>query len=376
MLDKELREQLAAWARPLEQGSPPDVSVIRHRARKRAIRLAAGSAGVAVGALALIVLGGLTLGGQNARGSKPSLNVSAPATLAEVPFYVSIESQGNSAAVHLTVSGRVIGSIKPQRGTSFVGVAAAGDDRTFALAADTGPVIRFYGMHLDRGGHPGPLETLPVRPVQEQRGSCHAQLGGLALAPDGQTLAVSTLSDCASGIAGPSEIAIVSLPSGRLLNTFRPGNGYPESLSWTADGTLAYDWAGPQPGVWLIRSAPSSRPRLLVPGSAGLGRYSGAQHPMITPDGSAVIATLGRGRSLEVAEFSARTGQPVQVLVPAVANPAQYCGPLWTDRSGQHLLAACGDSAEASINNGRLTRLPPRWQLPSYLIPSGPQIAW
>jgi hypothetical protein len=97
---------------------------------------------------------------------------------------------------------------------------------------------------------------------------------------------------------------------------------------------------------------------------------------MITPDGSAAIATTGRGTSLEVTDFSARTGQGLRALLPAAADPAPYCGPLWTDRSGRHLLAACGNDAEASIDNGRLTRLPPRWHLPSYPVPEGPRIAW
>ncbi|MGH3403102.1 MAG: hypothetical protein ACRDRJ_11480 [Streptosporangiaceae bacterium] len=61
------------------------------------------------------------------------------------------------------------------------------------------------------------------------------------------------------------------------------------------------------------------------------------------------------------------------MLIPAAANPAQYCGPLWTDRSGRHLLAACGNDAEASIDNGQLTRLRSRWHLPSDPVPEGPR---
>ena len=59
-----------------------------------------------------------------------------------------------------------------------------------------------------------------------------------------------------------------------------------------------------------------------------------------------------------------------------MANAAQYCGPLWTDSSGQHLLAAWGDGAESSIDDGNLTRLPSHWQLPFYATPGAPQIAW
>ncbi len=378
MLDDQLREQLTAWARALERVVPPDVSAIRRRARRRAIRLAAGGAGVVAGAAALIVLAGLALAGHLGRGTTPVPGGSGLAALAQAPYYVTIDALGDSAAVHRTATGAVVGTIKPPRGTTLVSVAAAGDDRTFILVGETGSVIRFFRMHLGPQGRSGPLESTSVQPLPEHSGSCYVDLAGLALTPDGGTLAVSTLSNCPTGRAGPSKVEITSFPSGRVLNAFRPGNGYPLSLSWTASGALAYDWAGPQPGVWLVPSAAysGSRPHLLIPQSAGLGGYIGAQNPVITPDGSAVIATLGRDTSLEVARFSAQTGKVLRVLIPPVTNPAQYCGPLWTDPSGRHLLAACGDRTESSIDDGHLTHLPPHWQLPFYATPGGPQIAW
>jgi len=378
MLDDQLREQLTAWSRALEGVVPPDVLVIRRRARRRTIRLAAGGASVVAGSAALIVLASLALAGHLARGTTPLPGVSGLPALAQARYYVTIDIPGDSAAVHRTASGAVVGTIKPPRGTSLVSVAAAEDDRTFALAGETGAVIRFYSMYLGTQGRAGPLESTSIQALPERSGGCYVDLAGLALTPDGRTLAASTLSNCPTGRAGPSEIEIVSLPSGRVLNVFRPGNGYPLSLSWTASGALAYAWVGPQPGVWLIPSAahPGSLPHLLIPESAGIGGYNGAQNPVITPDGSAVIAALGGYTSLEVAEFSARTGKALRVLIPAVTNPTQYCGPLWTDPSGRHLLAACGDSTESSIDDGHLTHLPAHWQLPSYATPGGPQIAW
>ena len=89
-----------------------------------------------------------------------------------------------------------------------------------------------------------------------------------------------------------------------------------------------------------------------------------------------VIATIGRGTRLEVAEFSALTGKLLRVVVPPVSNPATYCGPLWTDAAARHVLAACGQRAQASIDNGRLTKLRPLWGLPGYPVPGPPLIAW
>jgi hypothetical protein len=134
-------------------------------------------------------------------------------------------------------------------------------------------------------------------------------------------------------------------------------------------------------GVWLIPGAAARghgtpQPRLLIPGVAGLGGFSGASNAMITPDGTVVIATIGRGTRLEVAEFSARTGKALRVVVPAVNNPATYCGPLWTDAAARHVLAGCGELAEASIGKAVLTKVSSLWGLPSYPVPGPPLIAW
>ena len=387
MLDEELREQLAAWARPLERLTPPDVGLIRRRARRRAIRLTvygAGAAAVAGAAVAIAIVGLAPAPGPVPAvtpASTPARHVSGLPMFAGAPYYVTVNVAANSAVVHRTATGGVVATAKAPRGAHLASVAAAGDDRTFVLAAQTASGVRVYRLHLGPAGRPGPLDQVPVPPLPEKAGSCLVQLAGLAVTPDGQTLAISALSNCPNGRSGPGEIETVSLASGTVLATFRPGNGYPVSLSWTAGGALAYDWNGPRPGVWLIPSAASPSlakhaAQLLIGESAGIGKYIGAQNPLITPDGSAVIVTLGRATSLEVAEFSVPTGRPLRVLIPAVNNPGAYCGPLWTDRSGRHLLAACGGNAEASIDNGHLTHLPPHWQLPFYPTPGGPVIAW
>jgi hypothetical protein len=268
-------------------------------------------------------------------------------------------------------------------GTQVLGVAAAGGRRRFLIAASatTGgsTAVRFFRLNLRRSGPLGPLQLTRVPPLPVVISHhCQTQLAGLAVTPDGQTLAVSTLSNCATGRAGPSRIAIFDLSTGRLIRAFRPGRDYPLALSWSADGSLAYDLST---GVWLIPSAAArghgtSKPRLLIPGAAGLGGFTGADNAMITPDGSVVIATIGRGTRLEIAEFSARTGKALRIVVPAVSNPLTYCGPLWTDATARHVLAACGELAEASIDNGHLTRASSLWGLPSYPVPGPPLIAW
>lgn len=68
-------------------------------------------------------------------------------------------------------------------------------------------------------------------------------------------------------------------------------------------------------------------------------------NPVITPDGSKIVAAAWTGTWVaELAEFSARTGRLIAVLVPAARMPGHGspCQVLRTDPSGSHLIAYCG----------------------------------
>ncbi len=166
--------------------------------------------------------------------------------------------------------------------------------------------------------------------------------------------------------------------TGHVIAKFRPGDGYPQSLSLTTAGALSYEWSGTRSGIWIIPKAtsPGSTPRRLIGPSAGVKGYHGAGNPEVTPDGSLVLTTLFKGSSEVIGEFSARTGKGLRLMTEPVRDPAQYCGPLWTDASGARLLLACGDAAEFEVSNGRLTKLPSPWKLPTYPVPGAPLIAW
>jgi hypothetical protein len=390
MADDDLRERLADWARPFERLAPPDLRVIRRRARRRVIRrTAAGTVvALALGTAAALVLTnepGVVHPAPVVRPTTPPVHHDAgPSAVARAPYLVTIPADGGgTATVARTATGTPVAIVHAPGGTGMAAVVEAGGPRRFLIAVRVGSgrsqVVRFYRFDLGRSGRPSRPRLTRVAPLaQFISHGCTTVLAGLAVTPDGQTLAVSTLSNCATGRAGPSRIAIFDLSSGRLIRTFRPGRDYPLSLSWSADGSLAYDLST---GVWLIPGAAARghgtpKPRLLIPGAAGLGGFSGAGNAMITPDGSVVIATIGRGTRLEVAEFSARTGKALRVVVPAVNNPASYCGPLWTDASARHVLVACGQRTESSIDNGRLTRVRSVWGLPFYPAPGPPMIAW
>jgi hypothetical protein len=295
-----------------------------------------------------------------------------------VPYYLEIDSRANRVDVDRTGSGQKIADIPAPPHARFIGVAAAGDDRAFVLAIASSSATRFSLVTLKSSGQPGRLTGTGVPPVPAHLGGCPTALAGLAVSGNGRFLAYSVLSNCPTGNAGPGEIVTVRLSGGHVLAKFRPGDGYPQSLSWTSTGALAYGWSGSRAGVWLIPDATSqgSSPRLLIGTSAGIKGYQGAQDPLITPGGSVVLATLGRNTSLVVAEYSVRTRTWLRLLIKPVSNPARFCGPLWTDASAARILLGCGNAAEFEISNGRLTKLPSPWDLPTYPVPEAPLIAW
>lgn len=86
--------------------------------------------------------------------------------------------------------------------------------------------------------------------------------------------------------------------------------------------------------------------RLIISNERTLaGGISGVFNPVITPDGSKIVAAAWTGTWVaELAEFSARTGRLIAVLVPAARMPGHGspCQVLRTDPSGSHLIAYCG----------------------------------
>ena len=97
--------------------------------------------------------------------------------------------------------------------------------------------------------------------------------------------------------------------------------------------------------------------RLIISNERELaGGISGVFNPVITPDGSRVVAAAWTSFNVaELAEFSARTGRLLAVLIPAASMPGHGspCQVLWTDPSGAHLIAYCG--TPGVINGTRFT---------------------
>jgi len=403
MQDEDLREQFSEWARPLQAVVPPPVSVIRRRAHRRTARLATAC----VAAVAVLAAGGTLASREIGASQAPSHQVLAgPPRLGQLPapdagagaapYYVAVSSDGSSAGVWDATNGKKLGTIpapaeqSSQVGrytTIFMSVAAAGDDRTFVLAASTNTSSRkavpvsLFEMRLAADGTPGPLRPLTFpRQQQGMVGQWYQNIAGMALTAGGTKLAIAT-DRMYDDKNGPADIEVITLATG-ATRTWTSTPQAISSLSWAGDSTLAYACGG----VCLLDTTASGhdldQARLLIPWStATYHGMQGLQWPMITPDGSAVYVAMENGPgSIGLVEYSARTGRPLRVVIQPQNIDGAFCGTLWSDPSGQHLTAACTwGTRTGTVDNGRFTpgrNLPP--QAPGMVSngAGGDLIAW
>ena len=179
-----------------------------------------------------------------------------------------------------------------------------------------------------------------------------------AVTPDRRLAAVTT----ATGIM------VLSLVTGATRSwTIPSADGYATGLSWAGDRYLAFQFTS-QPrdnragGVRVLdtgsaATAALTASRLIISNERKLaGGITRVFNPVITPDGSTVVAAAWTGFNVaELAEFSARTGRLIAVLMPAASVPGHGspCQVLWTDASGAHLIAYCG--TPGVVNGTRFT---------------------
>ena len=364
MHDDQLREQFTTWAQPLQEAArPPALDVLRRRGRRRTAFRAATLGLAVLGAVAAIALSGFPQLGRS-----PAAAAAAPG----VPRYAVALGQhykgGQAASVLDMVTGKVLGAVAvPVAGSDFEWVTAASDDRTFVLA-DQSPslVIRFSLLHLAASGKPGRLTRLDVPPLHR------SQIYGMALTADASKLAVAWQNIPVGPVT--SRISVTTLATG-ATRTWTSAQGGADNVSWAGDRTLAFNWEDTvrdaRSGVRLLDTATAGTSpldsRLLIPASTRTATLSSPGDPLITQDGSTVFAVMASGAKTAIASFSARTGKLKAVLTPAPASQSLwYCGVLWTDPGGRHLITQCATTQD-SIEGTRSTRI----HLPR-LIPASP----
>ena len=277
-------------------------------------------------------------------GWQPALPVAADAPASSAPYYVWYNGPDGASVVN-GFTGKTVATIPSPDQTQFLGIAAARDDRTFVLSTSR----RFYELRLGRGGKPQWLATVAGTPP-----------------PAGTSFAVSPDARLAAYPTGTG-VTVVSLATGGRQSWATGPDGNITDPSWASDRYLAFQWhpltgrGKAAAGIRLLDTrASTKRPvladsRLIVSaGKLPIGLRD-LFNPIITPDGSKVVtaAWTGPAGSLtaEIAEFSARTGRLLAVLLPPADMPGHGfpCTAVWTDPSGAHLMATCG---VAGIVNG------------------------
>ena len=287
---------------------------------------------------------------------------------AAAPYFMVIRHR--NAVVYDWRTGRVTAVILPPRTEpqGFTGVAAAGDDRTFVLAAGTGH-SSFYEVALGQQGTVfQPLTRLPV-PVVAAAGALFAvstDAGELALAlpqPGGAAadeIMVVSLADDATRIwrsPDPGSVYALSWEDPLALPQ-EVWSGHPRLLFGWTDAARAHRAARQRSGLRLLDpGAPGSSllgSRLLIRASARAGTLRTLNYPVITAAGTVVFVTMtshpGGNAQAAVVAFSATTGRPLGVVTPQADESGfgTWCGALWADPSGSRALAACGAQGETA----------------------------
>jgi len=300
---------------------------------------------------------------------RPASAPAAGAPAASAPFYLEAYLVGGTVT---TPAVRVINGFTGQAEASIAAPKDAGslpwnpgrpvwypcgaapDDRTFLLCGTD----QYYELRLSDDGKPQSMAAPANIPVAARNNGSDGD-PEFAVSPGARLAAVTT----ATG-----GIMVLSLVTGATRSWPIPSaDGYATSLSWAGDRYVAFQLVS-QPsdddagGVRVLdtRSAATAAltaSRLVISNERKLaGGVSGVFNPVITPDGSKIMAAAWTSFNVaELAEFSARTGQLLAVLMPAASMPGHGspCQVLWTDLSGAHLIAYCGTAGE--VNGTRFT---------------------
>jgi hypothetical protein len=346
-------------------------------------------------AVAGVIIASLAISGLILRpaGTRPA----NAGVLAKVPrYFVALPDSPGRAVIGATVTGAVLGTVAPPKAyPMFIWAAAAGDGRTFVLAAGVPPAVgtdilaprpvRFFRLVLDRSGHPGRLAPLPIPPET-------VTITDLALSPDGSNLAVSLLP---AGRQKDPSIQVFSLATGAAREWVWPGRGTIGEISPFVGGSGSSSWESDSRTLMFqvtARTGPGSPGQLrLLDTAAPAGSllaastlipvpsaYVGWQHtnathritgiPLITGDGTKIVAPFFHLHArpkvfgFTITEFSVRTGKPVRVLYRVrTAFEDAATAVCWVNKSGSAMIAVRGPVFGVQTPT-TFTPLPPRTQ--------------
>jgi len=410
-VEKLLRDELKRVADTVQPGQlrPLRIPAPGRRWRPRLLPAAAAAAVVAV-TVVVALLAGVPAG--------PKPAPASPQVAAVIPrYYLTLTDVPNrqrlletELVIRDSASGRVTGTatILTDDFPAPVTAAAAPDDRSFIIGTyepdPTGTQAtgyqeyRFFRLPISAAGRPGRLTELPAYPVP-----MYAYVEGIALSPDGNLLAVSSLYSL-GGQNGPAagKVEVINLVTGKTriwTAAAQDGHYYAAGPPSWADGDrmIAFTWQrgdnlrtsnSVTEGVRLLdTAAPGDNlmdSRSIMTSSAVEGTIQSA---VITPDGRDVIVATSRDLPAggnrgtvvaQIAEAQVASGGPVHVLRTQTASytvNTQYLlldssQVLSLDPTGRYALVQCirfGWMDLGGPDPGRFTALP--------AYPPG-QVAW
>ncbi len=359
-VEQRLREELRRVADQVDQAA---LRPLHAPARRRAGRrwLIPAGAVTALGAVAAVILllTSLTTGAKPAppsSGSVPRYYVSASDTGPQLYAYVRASADGR-------VTGRVLVPVAAfnSRTLTTWWVAAAADDRHFVITTSTGgdlpgvQEVAVFRLAVSASGQAGRLTKVRF----DNRGDT---MTGLALSPDGGSLAVSLNREFPPGRGSSSSVDVIDLATGALQSFSVGANPYSAGVPlWGSDGrTLMFPvWYTTTSGARSITSVET----IHVPASAEAGQsfqetlfstpVRGISTAILIGDGTHLVGSscaTGQGNTAtaSILELSATDGRMVRVLRTQSARfpsrdaaqqaVAMTCSVLSADPSGRHLL--------------------------------------
>ena len=368
---------------------------------------------VAAAAAVLAIAAGVTaVAGLNHGASGPQQAAAAAAVRAVPPYYIALtgtrppyQDHRRLAGIYATATGALIASVAvPRPYTTFAGVSAAADDRTFAVAAEAYPAgrlpaVKFFLVRFNPVSRATRLVALAMPRVPAR-----ASFDGFALSPHARRLAVAFEPNGAAPRL-TEEVRVLDITTGATRTwTSSQGavaGGTPDarSLSWADnDITLALNWIGCRrtdraavvPALSGVRLLNTRKPGtdLVAASRLAVRLYNIEGHPsptglvpgaaMLTANGRRVVAavTTRPGTTGGFAEFSAATGRLLGKLgwrslaSEAAGVPMNV---LWASKSGSTLLVGSppGHPGQLAIIRGTRVAL-----LPSSSRITFPAAAW
>lgn len=380
-----------------------------HRSRAWVAPIAAAAAVIAL-AVSLVIV----RDAPNGRGVSPS----AGASVSSVPaHYVALLRPGkgsgpSSLAIGDTITGARLATIPPPRGSSFIGVTGAADDRTFVVSTMRMPrngypslAVTWYLLRI-APGHAG--YTLTRLAIPDMRSWA---VQAIALSGSGRELAM-TLYPARSSTRS-WELRIYSVATGKLLRSWSASGstdllGLVVTVPGLQDQPLS--WADGDRGVvfptFVIAGKGARESERLIDVTSGSGTLIAKSRaiwtepdkpgvprcvqdsPQVTADGrtvQCVSQSAGGGRvTLEWLAYSVSApAAPPRVLyrvgVRAPGSDARLIRILWSDASGSTLIVewSVARSITSStahfgiISHGRFRAIPPIPGTPDWIVVAG-----